>query len=347
MNTDQLKLLAERASTLEDRTATRLPEVHERIASARRRRVVVAVAGASAAVVALVLGVQLITDAPDSNSPDPAPDSDAGAAQPEPGTCWMASEDDILNDDFRIESEPVPCTEPHNLETAQVVPLSEATVEQAQADLDACWEYVRGYVGIDPLSWIPWGLIAHLPSEEQIDAGASWMRCDAVFPTTWDFSSVRTSTSSAADIADNPPVAWMACFDRHPDVIAQPFVPCDRPHLYEQTGMLASYPRRVDLPLSGAAPGGGGPVPGTRDQARTGGRGRASPSRGTPRKTSNLAPTSSEPASRTARTERRCRREGRATTYWWAPWDSNPQPREMVLVGHRDYLKVTYVQVRA
>ena len=85
MNTDQLKLLAERASSLEDRTATRLPEVRERIAAARRRRVVGTVAGAAGLVVALVLGIQLVTDAPGQDSPDPAPDSDALATQPEPG----------------------------------------------------------------------------------------------------------------------------------------------------------------------------------------------------------------------------------------------------------------------
>lgn len=243
MNTEQLKRLAERASTIEDRTATRLPEVHERIAAARRRRVLGTVAGAAGLVVALVLGVQLITDAPNQDSPDPAPDSDARAPQPEPGTCWMASEADILNGDFRIaESEPVPCTEPHNLETAQLVPLSEPTVEEAKADVDLCWEYVREYIGVDPTSWIPWGLNAQLPSQEQIDAGASWMRCDAYFPTTSDSAGVRTSTSSAAGVADNPPVAWMACLDQHPRVIAQPFVPCDRPHLFEQTGMLAAIP---------------------------------------------------------------------------------------------------------
>lgn len=252
MNTDQLKLLAERASTIEDRAATRLPEVHERIAAARRRRVVGIVAGAAGLVVALVLGVQLISDAPRQDSPDPAPDRDAGVTQPEPGTCWMATEDDIVNDDFMTDSEPVSCAEPHNLETAQVVPLSEATVADAKADLDACWQYVHDYVGIDELSWIHWGWIGHLPSEEQMADGASWMRCDAAFPT-WDFSAIRTTTGSAAGVADAPPNEMWTCLNQLPDVLEQPLVPCDRPHSYEETGILAlvtggeSYPSPARL----------------------------------------------------------------------------------------------------
>jgi hypothetical protein len=61
MNVDDLKYLANRAETVRGRADHRLADVHARITSARRRRAAEAVAGTSAAVLALVVGVVLVT----------------------------------------------------------------------------------------------------------------------------------------------------------------------------------------------------------------------------------------------------------------------------------------------
>ena len=239
----------------------------------------------------------------------------------------MASEADILNDDFRI-AESIPSVH----RAAQSRDGADRAVERGNRPggegRHGRLLGVRARIrGIDPRSWIPWGRIGHLPSEEQLDAGASWMRCDAVFPTAWDFFSVRTSTSSAAGVADNPPVAWMACSDEHPSVTTQPFVPCDRPHLYEQTGMLAvipdvsTYPSPAQLRAEEDQC-----LERVTEQEQAAGVGITV--MWDPQEEFKSGADISEPASRTARTEHRCRREARATTYWWAPWDSNPQPRD-------------------
>lgn len=61
MKGEDLRFLANRAEGVHGRADSRLAEVHARIRSARRRRAAEAVAGTSAAVVALVVGVALLT----------------------------------------------------------------------------------------------------------------------------------------------------------------------------------------------------------------------------------------------------------------------------------------------
>ena len=65
------------------------------------------------------------------------------------------------------------------------------------------------------------------------------MRCDAIFPTDWSFSSTRSTTGSADGVAVDPPADFWACLNKDPQKSAQPFVPCDQPHQYEETGTLA------------------------------------------------------------------------------------------------------------
>ncbi len=78
------------------------------------------------------------------------------------------------------------------------------------------------------------------------------MRCDAIFPA-WDFAGLRSTADPAAGIADDPPAYMWACLGEHPNKAKQPFVPCDQPHQYEETGGLAvlndleKYPSVAEL----------------------------------------------------------------------------------------------------
>jgi hypothetical protein len=70
VNGEDLKFLAHRADSVRGRADQRLAEVHDRIRSARRRRATAAVAGASAAVLALVIGVAVLTGPTGTNKDD-------------------------------------------------------------------------------------------------------------------------------------------------------------------------------------------------------------------------------------------------------------------------------------
>ena len=250
MNGEDLRFLAERATTLDDRSAVRLEEVHDRITVARRRRTVSALAGAACLVVALVVGIQVVTGGRDNASPDPAPTPspapDQAATQPEVGTCWNVPPRLLVADYWFDDSARVPCTEPHTTETAQVLELSAPTIAQAkQEGGDLCRDYVLNYVGVDGQRWIPWGSVMYLPSKAQVADGASWLRCDVVFLADWDYDSrIRTVSVAAEGLADDPPEDLWACLDQ-PLSKDQPFVPCDRPHAYEATMTVAGFPPPV------------------------------------------------------------------------------------------------------
>jgi hypothetical protein len=161
---------------------------------------------------------------------------------PDVGTCWAVPSDAVTDTDDRFDdSSKVPCSEPHTTETVKVLRLSEPTIAEAKEAKGACWDPVAAYLGVDLEHWVPWRSVTFLPSREEIADGASWMRCDAVFPA-WDLGSVRSTTYSAAGVAVDPPAELWACLDEHPKKSEQSFVPCDKPHQYEQTGGLANLP---------------------------------------------------------------------------------------------------------
>ena len=65
------------------------------------------------------------------------------------------------------------------------------------------------------------------------------MRCDAIFPADWNFGSIRSTSGSADRVAVDLPADFWACLNKDPKKSEQPFVPCDQPHQYEETGTLA------------------------------------------------------------------------------------------------------------
>jgi hypothetical protein len=85
MNGEDLKYLAHRAEAVRGRPDQRLAEVHARIRSARRRRAVEAIAGTSAAVLAIVVGIAVLTGptAPNNKHNPPPPPANSDTPAPE------------------------------------------------------------------------------------------------------------------------------------------------------------------------------------------------------------------------------------------------------------------------
>jgi hypothetical protein len=194
----------------------------------------------AATMVALFLPLSGCGSGDDHSTAQP-PTSRSSPAQPAVGTCWAVPAKDANDPNHWFDDSPtVPCHKSHNTETVSVPILTKATVAEAKKMAnDVCWNAVRTYLGVDPEHWVPWGVGISLPSRKQIADGASWMRCDAIFPADWNFSSIRSTVGSADGVAVNPPADFWACLNKDPKESKQPFVPCDQPHVYEETETLA------------------------------------------------------------------------------------------------------------
>ena len=179
--------------------------------------------------------------------------------QPDVGTCRAVPPQEANDPNHWFDDSPtVPCNKPHNTETVTVLVLTKPTVAEAKKmPDDVCWNAVRIYDGVDPDHWVPWTFEMSLPSRKQIAEGASWMRCDAIFPTDSSVGGIRSTTGSADGVAVDPPADFWACLNKDPQKSAQPFVPCDQPHQYEETGTLAileglaHYPSPATLAAAG------------------------------------------------------------------------------------------------
>ncbi|GAA1975465.1 hypothetical protein GCM10009798_40920 [Nocardioides panacihumi] len=264
MNGPDLRFLAERASDLDDRTFERLGEVHQRIAVTRQRRRIATAVGAAGLVVALVAGLAVLDRGANRNSPTPAPhptetaNGDAGAVPAPPrGTCWAVPPRLAVDQRFSSDaSEEVPCSQPHTTETVATFNVDKPTQQEAEGRAVTCAITVGEYLNRDQSHWIPNEYAIYLPSEAQIAEGATWMRCDAYLPAQWrpssDPDSARTIKTSLLNTGANPAPEFWACLAQ-PPTKDQPFVRCDRPHAYEQSGTiaslasLASYPSAAEL----------------------------------------------------------------------------------------------------
>ena len=164
----------------------------------------------------------------------------ASAVKPTAGTCWRMPPASTADPDYWFDGSPqVPCTKPHTTESAASIVLTEPTIAEGQERAGECFEHVRVYVGVDPSNWVPWTILGFLPSKKEIADGASWLRCDVAFPAAWGSTRARTVAVAAEGLALKPPADFWACLNEPPTQQEQPFVSCERPHVYEETGTLA------------------------------------------------------------------------------------------------------------
>lgn len=190
--------------------------------------------------------------ADDSPSPSVAVTDAAMQGAPEVGTCRpvplrLWSDPDVVSDDTPT----VPCSERHTAQTVAVYPLPEPTVAEARKLSGQCHSDARLLAGIGSHTWLPHAAGVWLPTPAQVEAGASWGRCDLLFPArtmsylpTWrDFPADDAFEKHGDDL-------W-GCLDRDPaSPDQQAFVDCDRPHVYEATGDLVFVNGPVERPTA-------------------------------------------------------------------------------------------------
>lgn len=122
-------------------------------------------------------------------SPEPSASSTAPPERPKAGQCHQLSQDDVLGS---ADTEPaVNCSEKHTSETVHVGTFEPAKKGEAGAltSDDAnrrasqlCHGKAASYLGTDVagLRLTRVGVFWFVPTPEEVDAGADWLRCDVV-----------------------------------------------------------------------------------------------------------------------------------------------------------------------
>ena len=191
-------------------------------------------------------------------SPPTPPDEDPATstpAVPELGDCWDVPPDKAFSRGYWHDASPrVSCSASHTTETVSVYPLERPTREKAELLAAGCHSDALRHLGVDTQHWLPWALVMYLPSREQVEAGASWLRCDVAFPADYPGTRPRRHTNASVEAAATGDNALWGCLDLDPRRPAdQPLVPCSEPHRYESTGTLVTlegltaYPTRQAL----------------------------------------------------------------------------------------------------
>ena len=174
---------------------------------------------------------------PGATPEEGAPATTAVVAEPPaPGACRLIAPADIAA--ASNDSEPVPCTQPHNAETFVVGAFRGAIAEAEYDDerlgaevYERCSRDYMRFTGANEslalrsvLSWAWWR-----PTEEEWEAGARWYRCDVVGGTDRSTELVQLPRTAKGLLLGIPADRWMACVDGA-DVSAVPPVPCSEPH---------------------------------------------------------------------------------------------------------------------
>lgn len=148
--------------------------------------------------------------------------------------------------------QPVPCTEPHRIETVYVGEFTEAAADlpappptgsaEWQEAFLRCDEAAAEYLGADFRSGLLW-LGVSVPSAAAWEGGARWFRCDAHETEEVGGSGARDrSESLAGALADGSELA-LGCFDVEVDpeddtrITAMNPIGCDQAHHAEFVGI--------------------------------------------------------------------------------------------------------------
>lgn len=196
-------------------------------------------------------------DSLDPTEPEETAASPTRAAEPPPAPpvnrCYQLGFDQALAPDAPT-AEPRPCRRPHAAETYRVAQL-DLLVDGHQLAVDAqrvqeqaarrCTEGLPGFLGTDRngvrLSMVR--PIWFTPTLEQADAGAGWLRCDAVV-VSGEENLVTTSGSLRNALADGVPDRYAMCGTTAPDAQRFRRVVCSRNHAWRAVSVVGFEARK-------------------------------------------------------------------------------------------------------
>lgn len=160
---------------------------------------------------------------------------EAGDRQPELGTCYRLTPDDV--DQPSTDAAPVDCGEEHTAQTFAIGTLPDDTGAawddpgHGRWIFPRCQEAFTKYLGTDEsqalrvqLSWA-W----FRPSEQAWDDGTRWYRCDLVGGPSDATSYAALPEDARGLFSQQPPDEWLTCA-RGETVAGSQKVSCSQPH---------------------------------------------------------------------------------------------------------------------
>ncbi|MEU4240466.1 septum formation family protein [Actinoplanes sp. NPDC026619] len=160
--------------------------------------------------------------------------------RPAAGTCHAELTQTGTADDYS----PVPCTDPHLVETIAVTDVANAGLSQAFA---ACSKQATTFLGADwRTGWVV--LQPVLPGKEALAGGAHWVRCDVAETSPVDGALVRRSATMKGAVkaggklrmaCANPTIDGESVTEMHP-------VACATTHTAEFAGLFATTAKNSD-----------------------------------------------------------------------------------------------------
>ncbi len=192
-------------------------------------------------VVLLVLaGCGLVTQSDREAAPQPGEATPVGTALkgiPEPGQCRNTLKENVDdNEDWLDDAPVVPCGKKHVTETVTVFELPDPTPQAALAFAELCQREVVDYIGLPSGTPVSFDAHMYLPSQKQVAAGHSWVRCDVLMWADSGSNRPAVRTSSMKDGVAKDPAAYWTCAKWIPKPNGgTSLVSCKLPHRAELT----------------------------------------------------------------------------------------------------------------
>ncbi len=189
--------------------------------------------------------------------------SSAGDVPPPPevGQCRNTPESNLGGNDWVDESPVVDCSKPHTLETVNVIESGETMTLPLIKQLASSCESIGAWVYLDSPGRGAYKIafpLVYGPSQEQREAGQSWVRCDAgIQAMTYCCIQLAPQTGSLKGAMGENLARFQQCINEVPDPDrTQPLTSCEKPHRAELLLTImeldaSEYPYAAQLEKSG------------------------------------------------------------------------------------------------
>ena len=175
---------------------------------------------------------------PGTGGSEESPSAGGVPPPPEVGQCRNTPESKRGGNDWVDESPVVDCSKPHTQETVKVIESDETMTLPLLKELASACDSLEARTYLDSPGRGLYNLafpIAYGPSQEQREAGQSWVRCDAgIQAMTYCCIQLAPLTGTLKGAMGQNVARFQQCINEVPDPDrTQPLTSCEKPHRAE------------------------------------------------------------------------------------------------------------------